>query len=46
MYASEICGQESMPLASARIVENVLNGKVNPSDKFVAEKFGTAEIVY
>jgi hypothetical protein len=46
MYVCETCGQESMPLVSARMVENVLNGKVNSSGKFVAEKFETAEISY
>lgn len=46
MYVCETCGQESMPLASARIVEDVLNGKVNPSGKFVAEKFATSEMCY
>jgi len=33
------CGQESMPLSSARIVENILNGKAKPSGKFTAELY-------
>lgn len=33
------CGQESMPLSSARIVEDILNGKVKPSGKFTAELY-------
>jgi len=44
MYVCETCGQESMPLISARMVEDVLNGKVNSSGKFVAEKYETSEI--
>ena len=39
----ETCGQESMPLASARMVEDVLNDKVRPSGKFIAEKFEASE---
>ena len=44
MFVCETCGQESMPLSSARMAEDVLNGKVNPSGKFVAEKFETNEM--
>ena len=36
MYVCPTCGQESMPLSSARIVEDVLNGKIKPSGKFTA----------
>ena len=44
MYVCPNCGQESMPLSSARLVEDVLNGKMKPSGKFVAEKFEMSEI--
>ena len=44
MYICPNCGQESMPLASARVVEDVLNGKVKQSGKFVAEKFEMSEV--
>ena len=43
MYVCAKCGQESMPLSTARIVEAVLKGKVKSSGKFVAELF-TADI--
>ena len=33
------CGCESMPLSSARIVEEILNGKVEPSGEFTAELY-------
>jgi len=36
MYVCPDCGQESMPLSSTRIVENILNGKVKSSGKFTA----------
>jgi len=36
MYVCETCGQESMPLVSARLVEDILNGKISSSGKFVA----------
>ena len=39
MYVCPNCGQESMPLSSTRIVENILNGKVKPSGKFTAELY-------
>ena len=38
------CGQESMPLSSARIVEDVLNGKHEPSGKFTADLYETSSI--
>ncbi len=44
MYICPECGQESMPLATARLVENVLNGRVKSSGKFVAEKFEMNEM--
>jgi YgiT-type zinc finger domain-containing protein len=39
MYVCPDCGQESMPLSSARIVEDVLNGRIKPSGKFIAELY-------
>jgi hypothetical protein len=36
IYTCLECGCESMPLSSARIVENVLNGKITPVGKFSA----------
>jgi hypothetical protein len=39
MYVCPRCGQESMPLSSARIVEDILNGKVMPSGRFTAELY-------
>jgi hypothetical protein len=36
------CGQESMPLKSARIVEDILNGKVKPIGQFTAEMYRAA----
>ena len=39
MYVCPECGQESMPLSSARIVEDVLNGKIKSSGKFTAELY-------
>ena len=44
MYVCETCGQESMPLVSARLVEDILNGKISSSGKFVAKKYATSEI--
>ena len=44
MYLCPNCGQESMPLLSARLVEDVLNGKVKSCGKFVAEKFEISEV--
>ncbi|MDI6736286.1 MAG: hypothetical protein QME42_08890 [bacterium] len=39
IYVCPECGQESMPLPSARIVENVLKGTVSSSGKFTAELY-------
>ena len=39
MHICSNCGQESMPLPSARIVEDVLNGKHKPSDKFTDDLY-------
>jgi YgiT-type zinc finger domain-containing protein len=36
MYVCPDCGQESMPLSSARIVEDILKGIVKPSGRFTA----------
>lgn len=46
MYVCPNCGQESMLLFSARLVEDVLNGKVKSTGQFVAERFETSEICY
>ena len=46
MYICPNCGQEPIPLSSARLVEDVLNGKVKSSGKFVAEKFEMSEDCY
>lgn len=39
VYVCPQCGQESMPLSSARMVESVLKGDVKPSGKFTAELY-------
>lgn len=39
MYVCPNCGHESMPLSAARIVEDILNGKVKSSGKFIAELY-------
>lgn len=44
MYVCPDCGQESMPLSSARIVEDVLNGKIKASGKFTAELYEISSI--
>jgi hypothetical protein len=44
MYVCPNCGQESMPLSSARLVEDVLNGKIKSAGKFIAEKYETSDI--
>ncbi|MBM3238876.1 YgiT-type zinc finger protein [Candidatus Poribacteria bacterium] len=36
------CGQESMPLKSARIVEDILNGKVESIGQFTAAMYRAA----
>jgi len=42
MYVCPDCGCESMPLRSARIVENVLNGQMEPAGQFSAPLFQLA----
>ncbi len=44
MYVCPNCGQESMSLSSARIVEDILNGKVKPSGEFTAELYAISAI--
>ena len=44
MYVCPDCGQESMPLSSARIVENILNGKAKPSDRVTAELYEISSV--
>lgn len=44
MYVCSNCGQEVMPLSSARIVEDILNGKVQPSGVFTAELYELSAI--
>ena len=39
IYMCPQCGQESMPLSSAKMVEDILNEKVKPSGKFTAELY-------
>ncbi len=39
MYSCPECGGESMPLKSARIVENVLNGRMQSVGQFSAPLF-------
>lgn len=36
------CGQESMPLKSARMVEDILNGKIKPIGQFTAAMYRAA----
>ena len=43
-YICPNCGQESMPLQSARIVENILNGKAKPSGRFTAELYEVSSV--
>jgi len=42
MYICPECGCEAMPLQSARIVENVLNGTIEPAGQFSAPLFQAA----
>jgi hypothetical protein len=44
MHVCPNCGQESMPLSSARIVENILNGKTEPSGRFTAELYEVSSV--
>ena len=39
MYICPQCGHQSMPLTSARMVEDVLNNKVQPSGQFTAKLY-------
>ncbi len=39
------CGQETIPLPSARSIENILSGKVKPSGKFTAELYEVSATV-
>ena len=39
IYECSECGQEAIPLPSTRIVEDILNGKIQPSGKFTAELY-------
>ena len=43
MYVCAECGCESLPLKSARIVVNVLNGRVEPIGQFSAPLFQPAQ---
>ncbi len=43
MYVCPECGSEAMPLHSARLVENVLNGRVKPIGQFSAPLFQSAQ---
>jgi len=43
MHVCPECMQESMPLSSARIVENILNRKKKPSGKFTAELYAVRD---
>jgi hypothetical protein len=42
MYACDECGAESMPLHSARIVELVLTGQLQPAGEFCAPAYEMA----
>ncbi|NOZ07212.1 MAG: hypothetical protein GXP41_12830 [Chloroflexi bacterium] len=42
MYLCPTCGCESMPLRSARIVEGVLNGQIEPAGQFSAPLYQPA----
>ncbi len=44
MYVCPDCGQESMPLSSARIVEDILKGIVKPSGRFTAELYEISSV--
>ena len=39
IYVCPECDHESLPLASARLIEDVLNGQVKPSGTFTAELY-------
>lgn len=38
------CGQETMPLSSARIIEEILEGRVKPSGEFIADLYDLGSI--
>lgn len=42
MYVCPTCGCQSMPLHSARIVEDVLTGQIEPSGQFSAPLYQPA----
>lgn len=42
MVACDECGAEAMPLHSARIVEQVLNGQLQPAGEFCAPVYEMA----
>jgi len=44
MYVCPDCGQESMPLSSARMAEDVLKGIVKPSGRFAAELYEVSSV--
>lgn len=44
VYVCPECGQESIPLLSARIVEDVLKGIVKSSGKFTAELYEMSSV--
>lgn len=44
MYVCPVCAHESMSLSSARIVEDVLNKKIEPSGKFTADLYETSSV--
>ena len=44
IYVCPDCGQESMPVSTARTVENILNGKAKPSGKFTAELYEVSSV--
>ena len=44
MYVCPDCGQESMPLSSARIVEDILKGVVKSSGRFTAELYEISSV--
>ncbi len=39
MYVCPECGQEFTPLSSARMIEDILNGKVKPTGQFIADLY-------
>ena len=44
IYVCPNCGQESMPVSSARLVEDALNRKIKSTGKFVADKYELSEV--